>query len=445
MGTLTTGSLILTDAKYNGDGFGRIRVSNPSTLFEVYFPYDKQPQKIQEIVSGSGTATFVNGLSFIDMSVSSSAGSVVRQSKEYIPYQPGKSKLIFLSGVLSTTNPLPSNITTRIGHFDSAIDKTAETNPIGNGHFFEMVGGNVPILNVVERSFFNSSLGWGTETRVPQSAWNTDTLNGAGGPGNPSGISINFNLDNVFVIDMQWLGVGQVRMGIFYNNQIYYCHKFNVLNRPSSFDYNNLSYNLKTTPYTQFGKLPIRYEIVSTSNAPGNMRMICSTVLSEGGYIPSGIPCAVSSGTAAIIPSINNYTVLLAIRINPLNPRITLKINGFRILLTGTNDVISYRLELNPTISNGSLSYQSIHSDFTYGQYALGNGTTNASNGYLLDTGTLTNSTNNFQSVSIENLSILPTILSDIAGNSDIIVLSARTLTGSNVNSYCSMNILGLF
>jgi hypothetical protein len=175
------------------------------------------------------------------------------------------------------------------------------------------------------------------------------------------------------------------------------------------------------------------------------MRMICSTVLSEGGYIPSGIPCAVSSGTAAIIPSINNYTVLLAIRINPLNPRITLKINGFRILLTGTNDVISYRLELNPTISNGSLSYQSIHSDFTYGQYALGNGTTNASNGYLLDTGTLTNSTNNFQSVSIENLSILPTILSDIAGNSDIIVLSARTLTGSNVNSYCSMNILGLF
>lgn len=46
MGTLTTGSLILTNAKYNGDGFGRIRVSNPSTLFEVYFPYDKQPQEI---------------------------------------------------------------------------------------------------------------------------------------------------------------------------------------------------------------------------------------------------------------------------------------------------------------------------------------------------------------------------------------------------------------
>jgi len=143
-----------------------------------------------------------------------SAGSVVRQSKEYIPYQPGKSKLIFLSGVLSTTNPLPSNITTRIGHFDSAIDKTAESNPIGNGHFFEMVGGTVPVVNVVERSFFNSGLGWGTETRIQQSAWNMDTLNGVGGPGNPSGININFYLDNVFVIDMQWLGVGQVRMGI---------------------------------------------------------------------------------------------------------------------------------------------------------------------------------------------------------------------------------------
>lgn len=450
-GTLTTGTLILTASQYNGDGFGRIRVSNPSTLFEVNFLYDKQPQKIQEVTTGSGTSTFVGNLSYISMSTTGASGSVVRQSKEYIPYQPGKSKLVFLSGILAETNPLPANITTRIGHYDSYEQKTLETNPIGNGHFFEMVGGATPVVNVVERSFYNPSIitippgGWGYENRVAQANWNIDTLNGTGGTNNPSGLNINFYLENVFVIDLQWLGVGQVRMGVFYNNQIYYCHKFNVSNRNHTYIYNGSTYDLQNTPYSQYAKLPVRYEIISTGTNTGSMRQVCSTALSEGGYIPYGISGGFTNNTAITLAGTD--TLIFAIRLNSNNIRATLKLQIFNILVTGTNDIIQYKILLNPTLGGTALVYSNIdNTNFPYGQYAYNAGSTTytGGSGYLIQSGFLTNSINNQANITLENLSLLPTINASIEGSSDILVLVARYVTGSGVTMYSSATILAI-
>ena len=437
------GTQLLPDSKFNEDGFGRIRASNPTTLYEVNFLYDKQPQKIEELITGSGISTHVNGLSYINMNVSGVPGSVIRQSKEYIPYQPGKSKLILLSGVLSVDN-LNDNITTRIGHFDSADNKTSESNPTGNGHYFEIVGNTIkPSIYVVERNFFNIANSWGYENRVEQANWNIDTLNGRG----KSYLNIDFTKDNIFIIDMQWLGVGQVRMGVYFNNQVYYCHSFFVRNRPSFFVFSGNTYNAQQTPYAQFGKLPIRYEIVSTGYNSGNMRMICSTILSEGGYIPYGIPSSFGYTTPTTLVS-NQNNIIFALKLNPNNPRVTLKINGLNLLLTGTNDYICYRLDLNPLI-NGTLTFVPINNNFTYGEKAFGGNTAhitsaNINSGYLLQTGFLNNSLNNYQNITLENLSLLPTIHSNIAGNSDIITLSANIISGSGVNMYASCNILGI-
>jgi len=439
------GTQLLPDSKYNEDGFGRIRVSNPTTLYEVHFPYDKQPQKIEEIITGSGaSSTHVNGLSYINMSVSGSPGSVIRQSKEYIPYQPGKSKLILLSGVLTVGN-LNNNITTRIGHFDDANNKTSEPNPkTGNGHYFEIVG-NISnhVVNVVERSFYNSGNTWGYENRVSQANWNVDTLNGRG----KSYLNIDFTKDNVFIIDMQWLGVGQVRMGVYFNNQVYYCHKFNVRNRPTSFNFSGTTYNAQETPYSHFGKLPIRYEIVSTGNNSGTMHMICSTILSEGGYIPYGIPATFGYTTPTTLVS-NQNKIIFALKLNPINSRVSLKINGLNLQLTGTNDYICYRLDLNPLI-NGTLTFENISNQFIYGQKAFGgeNAHITASNinsGYLLQTGFLNNSINNYINITLENISLLPTIYSNIAGNSDIITLSANIISGAGGNIFASCSLLGI-
>ena len=71
--------------------FGRVEVENTLTLFDCAFLYDKEALLWDEITATSGTAAFVTNGSCIDMDVTSSTGSrVVRQTKRYLPYQPGK-------------------------------------------------------------------------------------------------------------------------------------------------------------------------------------------------------------------------------------------------------------------------------------------------------------------------------------------------------------------
>lgn len=436
-GTLTAGTLILTASQYNGDGFGRIRVSNPSTLYEIYQIYDLVPDKIQQVTSGTGSAEFVGNLSYANMSVSANGDKVVRQSKEYIVYQPGKSKLIFLSGVLSP-NTLSTGVTTRIGHFDSSVEKTSETNPIGNGHFFEMVGGSPPVVNVVERSFYNQSLGWGYENRVAQADWNVDPLNGTG----PSGITINFNDVNVFTIDLQWLGVGQVRMGIFYNNQIYYCHKFNVTNRNNTFNYNGSTYNLDETPYIQYGKLPVRFEISSTANTSASMRMICATALSEGGYIPIGSQYSFSNFTTSLNASETaDYGVVFALRLDSANPRVTTKLVSWSLFFSGSNDRFYWQLLLNPTITGTSLSYSTItgsHTQIATGTNSGGSPGTFASDGTIIGSGVVNSTLTTSFNVSLDNLSLLPTIMASISGTPDILVLCCRRAGTSGTSTLTS-------
>ena len=92
MGTLTTGKLVLTNTTGNQDAFDRLRVSEPSTLFEIHHVFGKMPRVMDELTSGSGASTHNSTNSYVQMAVSdSSVGKVVRQSYEYIPYQPGKS------------------------------------------------------------------------------------------------------------------------------------------------------------------------------------------------------------------------------------------------------------------------------------------------------------------------------------------------------------------
>ena len=74
-------------------------------------------------------------------------------------------------------------------------------------------------------------------------------------------------------MDVEWLGVGDVRCGFLVDGLLKTAHVFHNDNQNS-------------TTYMRSAILPLRYEIfnkgVTTSNTA--MRQICSTVISEGGY-----------------------------------------------------------------------------------------------------------------------------------------------------------------
>lgn len=235
------------------DAFGRLRVSNPLTLFDATHLYDKQPTLFDEIVTGSATSTHIPDESVVNMSVSSDNDRVIRQSFRYFVYQPAKSFFISLTGTLIDT--ATEDVICRIGLFDDHNDKTIDQG--GNGYFVEYSGDS---LFVVERSFVTGSQ---IDTKIPVHLWNL------------SQPPIDPTKANNIIIDAQWSGVGRVRIGFNINGANVWVHAFNHAN------------SLPST-YTSRITLPIRYEIEQVGDTGGVMKMICSSVMSEGGHGPTG-------------------------------------------------------------------------------------------------------------------------------------------------------------
>ena len=231
------------------DAFGRSRVGLPATLFASSHEYNSSPLFWQSILTGTGAATFVPATASVDMTVSASGDSVVRQTFRYFRYLPGKSQLVLLTGVVGAA---AANVRKRWGYFDAA-----------NGLFFQQDGDGT--LSVGRRSSVSGSP---VDTLVPQDEWNLDTMDGRG----PSGHALDPSKANIYVIDFEWLGVGRQRYGVNIDGATYYVHETRWA-------------NTNTDVYMTTANLPLRYEVTATGvpAAPATMKQICSTVVSEGG------------------------------------------------------------------------------------------------------------------------------------------------------------------
>lgn len=237
------------------DSFGRLRVSNPYTLFDSQARYYDHGQFDSSTATG-GSVTYNANSSTFDLNVSSINGSsVIRETKRVFPYQPGKSLLVMNTFAMNISK---SGLRQRVGFFGAQ-----------NGIFFEDDGGTI---NLVIRSYSSGGI---VEDRVAQSSWNGDRLNGGGGSTNLSGLTLNIALTQIFWTDVEWLGVGSVRCGFVINGKFIICHTFNHANITGN-----------TTTYMTTATLPVRYEITNTTETSGNstLRQICSTIISEGGY-----------------------------------------------------------------------------------------------------------------------------------------------------------------
>lgn len=106
------------------------------------------------------------------------------------------------------------------------------------------------------------------DTVINQSNWNGDKLDGTG----KSGLTLDPTKVEIFWFDAQWLGAGSGRIGVIIDEKLILCHTFRHANSVNSVYMTRIS-------------LPVRYELTRDS-AAGEMKMICASVMSEGGYIP---------------------------------------------------------------------------------------------------------------------------------------------------------------
>src|SRR6056300_1784915 len=98
------------------DAFGRLRVSNPLTIFDSANVMSKN-NLFDEDLTGSGTVSYTANTSTVNLNVTTASGDkVTRQSKRVMSYQPGKSLLHLSTFVMATQE---ENLEQRVGMFDS--------------------------------------------------------------------------------------------------------------------------------------------------------------------------------------------------------------------------------------------------------------------------------------------------------------------------------------
>ena len=315
------------------DAFGRLRVSNPLTIFDSKNIMSKN-NLFDESLTGSGTVSYTAVKSTVNLNVTEVSGDkVIRQSKRVMSYQPGKSLLNLNTFVMNT---LTANLKQKIGMFDSL-----------NGIFFYADG---TTLKIVRRTYTSGSP---ADTEISQSSWNGDKLDGTGA----SGYTLDPTKATILFMDFEWLGMGSVRVGFVIDGKFIVAHTFK--------NANDLS-----TVYMQTANLPIRYEIQTASTlAAGTytLQQVCSTTMIEGGYAPEGIRQMI--GTSQInagvnLTTVNTYYNIATIRIKSGRPYAVIVPSGLDILNISNND-FEFGLFVNATPSS-AFSYTSFSDNVEY-------------------------------------------------------------------------------
>jgi len=303
----------------NTDAFGRLRVSQPYTLFDSQNRYAADNQ-FDVSTTGTGTTSFLSNEAAVKMEVTGAGvGSVVRQSYRSFPYQPGKGLLVLATFVMDSSTS--ANLTQQVGYYNAS-----------NGVFFKRTGST---LSFVVRT---STSGSPSDARFANQAdWNGDKLNGTGA----SGLTLDLTKPQILWMDFEWLGVGSVRCGFIIDGQYIVCHTFNTANVYGS------------SVYMTTATLPVRYEVVTTTAAvAASMKSICCTVISEGGFEQTSID-HVARRTTVLGTIGGTFLPLVSIRLASTALGAVVLPNRVQVLPT-TSQNYEVALIKNPTLTGAS-------------------------------------------------------------------------------------------
>jgi hypothetical protein len=341
----------------NLDAFSRLRVSNPLILFNSQFTYDLAPVINEQITNGTGatiTHDVTNRQALMTFSSTPTGGKAYMQSYEYLPYQPGRSQLIFL-----TFNMISSVANTlKFAGYSDGI----------NGIEFQNNG-------IVNQFVVYSASSASNET-VAQTNWNLDKLDGTG----PSGITLDITKTQILIIDIQALYVGRVRIGFDMGGSIIYAHEF-------------LHANLISSPYIQTANLPVRCGMTCTGTVNTTMNFICAAVISEGGSEDINVYGYTFQQDSGPVSVTTGGTHVLSLRprttFNGLTNRTRVAYIDVEIYNGGTQP-IQWQLCIGQAIS-GTTTFNNVNTTYSSSEYNV-LGTLSGSPSITIDGGYITSS-----------------------------------------------------
>lgn len=331
------------------DAFGRMRISNPVTLFDSFNRYQVN-SGFDSLASAGASVSYNEFNSTVSLNVDSALGSFVkRETTKVFAYQPGKSLQILTTFCF---NAQKTGLRQRVGYFNDE-----------NGVFLEQSGADI--------AFTVRSNITGTPSdsnKALQSNWNIDPLNGTG----PSGLTLDLSKAQIFWSDIEWLGVGSVRCGFVINGQLVHCHTFHHA-------------NVLDGTYMTTACLPVRYEIenIAATGSSSTLKQICCSVISEGGYELRGRTKSAGNTTLHDLTTAGTFYNLISIRLKADRLDAIVVPKNISVFGKGNNTRIHWKLLSGATISGGTWTSAGSDSAVEYNSTGTLSGGTGLVEGYI--------------------------------------------------------------
>lgn len=401
--------LVTRNVDMSFDAFNRLRVSNPYNQFAGFNEYIINPFNYVTYVVGTGSATHSSTTKMTTISTGGTASGAraVLQSRLYFRYVPGKSLFPMITFVMGATPP--TNSAKRVMYGDDRNGVGLEWTSTG--------------IRFFKRSDTTGSI---VTTNVEQASWSVDPLNGAG----PSGLTIDLTKGQIFWVDLQFLGMGTVRLGFEINGIQYLCHQIH---------HSNLT---ATQPYMATANLPVRWEVVNTGVASGTttMECCCAKVDSEGGFEIPGIQYSASRGATGLSTT-TTLKPLISIRPGPTFNGITnrgwIVPQAAKMVTVGTS-IHYWELIWNATLTGASWAAVNTNAmgqyDVTASAVSLGSGAV-VDSGYIDPASGAGADTGSF-------FAGRPLVNSFDGTTPDTLTLAIRTISGTD-DAYGSISWLG--
>lgn len=173
--------------------FDEIEAVEPTPTAQIDFVYGLNSNAVITSTTGSGTATASNGLLTLSTTAATNS-SASCSSKRYLKYRDGQGQVSRFTAI-----------------FTNGVSGNTQFAGIGDGYNAYGFGFNGSSFGILFRT---SSSGSTVDTWIPQSTWNVDRVNGAGGTNNPSGITLNITKGNIYQIKASYLGFGPIQFWI---------------------------------------------------------------------------------------------------------------------------------------------------------------------------------------------------------------------------------------
>lgn len=384
------------------DVFSRLRTAEMRPIFDSKLVGGDDTSLWSEVVFSGGGSSHVAADSEVSLTTAASGDAVIRQTYMRHFYEPGKSSLNYMTGLMTSE----SNVRKRMGLYSTS---NAANSVPQNGVYFEVNPSNPAPVS------FNIAKNGATAQSAGQSVWNLDPLDGTG----PSGQTLDLTKSLLMFIEFAWLGAGPVTVGFVIGGDHIPAHTFTNVSLSSAWT---------TTP-----NLPFGYAIYQFGAGSGSMRQGCVMAGQEGQADPLGKNRTVNNGAVPVgLNVVGTKYAMVGIRLKSAFTSAFVTVEGVSGTILTKDDLMLLELIRNPTVA-GTFTYSDLTNSVC--QTAIGVTANTVTGGTVLWSGyvSVVDHINALTDAS------LPRLGAAIDGTRDTLVLVATPLTAV-IDAYGAIN-----